>query len=67
MDGHDRPLQKHDKDKKMGKIIRVDFSKRGKDLYYMQKEELKVDRAIKRLTYRNACAIKRNKEKMMNM
>lgn len=51
----------------MGKIIRVDFSKRGKDLYYMQKEELKVDRDIKRLTYRNARAMKRNNAKMMSM
>jgi hypothetical protein len=51
----------------MGKLIRVDFSKRGKDLYYMQKYELRLDRADKRLIRRNARTQKRNDAKMMNL
>jgi uncharacterized protein YqjF (DUF2071 family) len=50
----------------MARIIQVDFSKRGKDLYYMQKE-LKSERAAKRLEYRNERAAKRNEAKWMNM
>jgi len=51
----------------MGKLIRADFSKRGKDLYYMQKDELQADRVVKKLIRRNARAMERNNAKMMNL
>lgn len=39
------------------KILRIDFSQRAKDLYYMVKYELKPDRAYKKKEFKIARAI----------